>query len=396
MARACWAMNGFQETADGSLLPLDLHPHASVRLVAHGPRQSPGLGGPEDPVPIPDPLDLPFHTENEMAHGPPTFPGQGGAPQEACRAGTGGYLTGDVPVPRPMAGNGRGSRAEYPDRGRLLVTCPDRPGIVAGVTQFLLQQGANVVHLDEHTTDPVGGTFFMRIEFDLPHLAGQEASLRDAFAPLATRFGMHWEIYRASQRKRLAIFVSREDHCLLELLWRWRAGDLPVEIAMVVSNHPDLRATVEGWGIPFHHTPLSPETKDATERAQLHLVEGKVDLIVLARYMQVLSPEFVARWPHRILNIHHGFLPAFQGARPYDQAHARGVKLIGATAHYVTEDLDQGPIVEQAVERVDHRQTVDDLKRIGRYVERVVLARAVHWHVEDKVLVYDKKTVVFP
>ena len=290
----------------------------------------------------------------------------------------------------------RTPRAAVPDRGRLLVTCADKPGIVAGVTQFLLREGANVVHLDEHTTDPVGGTFFMRIEFDLEGLPSRLEEFRRSFAPVARQFGMDWQVHLASVPKRLAIFVSREDHCLLELLWRWRAGDLPVEISMVISNHPDLRETVEAWGFPYHHVPFLPEQKGDAERTQLSLVDGKVDLIVLARYMQVLSPPFVARWPHRILNIHHGFLPAFQGARPYDQAHARGVKLIGATAHYVTEDLDQGPIVEQAVERVDHRQSVEDLKRIGRYVERVVLARAVGWHVEDRVLVHGKKTVVFP
>jgi formyltetrahydrofolate deformylase len=280
-------------------------------------------------------------------------------------------------------------------RARLLISCPDRPGIVAAVSQCLCEQGANIVHSDQHTTDPAGGVFFMRIEFDLLDLDSRGASLTRAFEPIASRFQMDWKLAYASRLKSLAIFVSKEDHCLLELLWRWKAGDMAADIAMVVSNHTDLRGLVEAYGIPFHHTAVTRERQDQAEAVQLQLVEGKVDLIVMARYMQILSPSFISRFPNRIINIHHSFLPAFVGADPYAQAYLRGVKLIGATAHYATETLDAGPIIEQDVERVDHRNNVEDLKRIGRHVERMVLARAVTWHLEDKVLVYGNKTVVF-
>ncbi|HEV7216362.1 MAG TPA: formyltetrahydrofolate deformylase [Chloroflexota bacterium] len=280
-------------------------------------------------------------------------------------------------------------------RGRLLVSCSDQPGIVAAVTQFLFQRGANIVHSDQHTTDPVGGAFFMRVEFDVASADGLADDIGGQFAPVAERFGMDWRLEDAGRRKRLAIFVSREEHCLLELLWQQQAGDLPVDIAMVLSNHDSLRATVEARGIPYHHVPVPTGSKEAAEQQQTALLAGQADLIALARYMQIVSPAFVQRWPNRIINIHHSFLPAFVGARPYDQAYRRGVKLIGATAHYVTADLDAGPIIEQDVARVDHRHGVEELKRIGRAVERVVLARAVRWHVEDRILVHGNKTVVF-
>jgi formyltetrahydrofolate deformylase len=280
-------------------------------------------------------------------------------------------------------------------RGRLLISCSDRAGIVAAVTQFLFEQGANIVHSDQHTTDPTGGVFFMRVAFDLPALTERAAAIAAGFRPVAGEFGMDWRLEDAGRAKRLAIFVSREEHCLLELLWQQQAGDLGAQVAMVVSNHDDLRQAVEARGIPFQHIPVSAQRKAEVEERQLALLEGQADVIALARYMQILSPEFVRRWPNRIINIHHSFLPAFVGARPYDQAYQRGVKLIGATAHYVTADLDAGPIIEQGVERVDHRHGVEELKRIGRAVERAVLARAVRWHVEDRVLVYGNKTVVF-
>lgn len=280
-------------------------------------------------------------------------------------------------------------------RARLLISCPDRPGIVAAVSQYLFEQGANIVHSDQHTTDPAGGVFFMRIEFDLPELDSRGATLTRAFEPVASRFRMEWRLAYAARTKPLAIFVSKEDHCLLELLWRWKAGDMAADIAMVVSNHTDLRGLVEAYGIPFHHIAVTRERQEQAETAQLQLVEGKVDLIVMARYMQILSPSFITRFPNRIINIHHSFLPAFVGADPYAQAYLRGVKLIGATAHYATDALDAGPIIAQDVERVDHRHNVEDLKRIGRHVERMVLARAVTWHLEDKVLVHGNKTVVF-
>ena len=280
-------------------------------------------------------------------------------------------------------------------RGRLLISCSDRPGIVAAVSRFLFEQGANIVHSDQHTTDPTGGAFFMRVAFDLPDLADRAAAIAMRFRPVAAEFAMDWRLEDAGRAKRLAIFVSREEHCLLELLWQQQAGDLPAQIAMVVSNHDDLRGMVEARDIPFHHIRVDPRQKAEAEQRQKALLEGQADVIALARYMQILSPEFVGRWPNRIINIHHSFLPAFVGARPYDQAHRRGVKLIGATAHYVTAELDAGPIIEQDVERVDHRHNVEELRRIGRSVERAVLARAVRWHAEDRVLVYGNKTVVF-
>lgn len=280
-------------------------------------------------------------------------------------------------------------------RGRLLISCPDQPGIVAAVSGFLHEQGANIIHSDQHSTDPWGGHFFMRVEFALPNLLECGPVLERAFAPIGARFGMDWRLAYAARRKRVALFVSKEDHCLLELLWQWRSGELQCDIVRVISNHPDLRSRVEPYGIPYSHIPVTRETKAEAEAAQLELTAGKADLVVLARYMQIVSPTFIAQHPMQIINIHHSFLPAFVGAKPYAQAHQRGVKLIGATAHYVTEELDAGPIIEQDVQRVDHRSDVEDLKRIGRQIERVVLARAVRWHLEDRVLVHGNKTVVF-
>src|SRR5579883_424932 len=282
------------------------------------------------------------------------------------------------------------------DRGRLLIACRDQPGIVAAVSRFLFEHGANIVQADQHTTDPTGGRFFMRVEFDLAGLDDGLPALEREFTPVGQRFEMDWRVRLASKPKRLGIFVSREAHCLLELLWRQKAGDLPAEIALVVSNHPDQEEVARASGAPFHHVPVSADTKPGAEREQLRLLdEYGADTLVLARYMQVLSSEFVQRWAGRAINIHHSFLPAFAGANPYEQAHKRGVKLIGATAHYVTDELDAGPIIEQDVQRVDHRYGPNDLRRIGRLVERTVLARAVGWHVDDRVLVYDNKTVVF-
>lgn len=284
---------------------------------------------------------------------------------------------------------------KFVHRGRLLISCPDRPGIVAAVSQFLFEHGANIVHSDQHSTAPEGGRFFMRVDFALPNLERLGPALESDFTGIAQRFAMDWRLAYAGTLKRLAIFVSRQEHCLLELLWRWRAGDLRAQIALVISNHADLRETAAAWGIPFYHVPVLPDRKDQAEREQRALLDGRADVVVLARYMQILSGDFIARWPNRIINIHHSFLPAFVGARPYEQAYQHGVKLIGATAHYVTEELDAGPIIEQGVERVDHRDSLDDLKRIGRSIEREVLARAVTWHVEDRILVDGNKTVVF-
>lgn len=280
-------------------------------------------------------------------------------------------------------------------RARMLISCPDRPGIVAAVSHFLHEHGANIVQSDQYTMDPEGGMFFIRFEFVLNDMDNELPVLVEDFARVADRFQMRWNIFRASRKKRLAIFVSKEDHCLLELLWQWQAGDLDAEIAMVISNHPDMRQLVESFGIPYHHIPVTADTKEEAERKQMEVVADKADLIVLARYMQIISPRFIEQFPNRIINIHHSFLPAFVGGKPYAQAYDRGVKIIGATAHYVTEELDGGPIIEQDVQRVSHRDNVENLKRIGRTIERVVLARAVKWHIEDRVLVHQNKTVVF-
>ncbi|WP_409344484.1 formyltetrahydrofolate deformylase [Paenibacillus sp. MBLB4367] len=281
-------------------------------------------------------------------------------------------------------------------RARMLISCPDQPGIVAAVSRFLHEHGANIVQSDQYTMDPEGGMFFIRIEFDLNELDRRLEPLELDFAEVvADKFNMQWSISRAGYKKKLAVFVSKEDHCLLELLWQWQAGDLNADIAMVVSNHNDMRETVESFGIPYHHIPVTADTKQEAEAKQLELVDGHVDAIVLARYMQIVSPRFIEHYPNRIINIHHSFLPAFVGGKPYAQAYSRGVKIIGATAHYVTEELDGGPIIEQDVQRVSHRDNTEDLKRIGRHIERIVLARAVSWHVEDRILVHQNKTVVF-
>jgi formyltetrahydrofolate deformylase len=282
------------------------------------------------------------------------------------------------------------------DIGRLLISCPDRPGIVAAVSHFLFDRGANIIHSDQHSSERGEGTFFTRIEFRLHDLPNTLRDLEQAFKAVAGRFSMQWRITRAAERKRLAIFVSRQEHALLELLWQHRAGDLAAEIVGVVSNHTTHADLVTRQGIPYFHVPITVATKPDAEAEQLRiLAELRTDTVVLARYMQVLSPTFLEHYPARIINIHHSFLPAFVGANPYQAAHDRGVKLIGATAHYVTEELDAGPIIEQDVLRIDHRHDTEDLRRLGRYIERVVLARAVGWHVEDRVLLHGNKTIVF-
>lgn len=285
---------------------------------------------------------------------------------------------------------------------RLLVTCPDRPGIVAAVTTFLFHHGANITELDQHSSDAFGGRFFLRLEFQTPALdLGRDALLR-AFAEVVARpFGMEWRLSFAADRPRMAILVSKHDHALVELLWRHSRAELHADVAMVISNHPDLRASVESFGVRFEHVPFTAASQDLAEAQMLALLgaDGEagraVDFVVLARYMRILSADFVARFPHRIINIHHSFLPAFVGADPYQQADSRGVKIIGATAHYVTAELDQGPIIEQDVARVSHRLSVPDLKHLGRDLERQVLARAVLWQVQDRILLDGTKTVVF-
>jgi len=280
--------------------------------------------------------------------------------------------------------------------GRLLVSCPDRHGIVAAVSGFLADSDANILSADQHSTDPEGGTFFMRMEFRLESLQERRPELEGAFAErVAKPFEMDWRIAYPEQRKRTALLASREDHCLLDLLWRRRRGELHCEIPLVISNHPDHATDVEGFGARYEHVPVVKGEKPAAEARMLELLRGRVDVVVLARYMQILTGGFLDAVGVPVINIHHSFLPAFVGADPYRRARDRGVKIIGATAHYVTEELDAGPIIEQDVARVSHRQSVEELERIGRDIERVVLARAVGWHLEDRVLVHENRTVVF-
>ncbi|MBI0576706.1 formyltetrahydrofolate deformylase [Neobacillus cucumis] len=281
------------------------------------------------------------------------------------------------------------------NRAVLLISCPEKLGIISTVTNFLLEHKANIVHFDQHTTDPHSGIFFMRIEFDLEELDSSFEKLEQDLHMMGEEHSLDWQLSTNKKRKRMAIFVSKADHCLTELLWRWKSKEIPVDIPLVISNHPNLKEEVESYGIPFYHIPMSHETKEEAEHKALELLDGKVDFIVLARYMQILSPNFISHFPNQIINIHHSFLPAFVGANPYVRAFNRGVKLIGATAHYVTNDLDEGPIIEQDVQRINHRFTVEDLKTAGRHVEKRVLAEAVSWHVEDKVLVHGNKTIVF-
>jgi formyltetrahydrofolate deformylase len=283
---------------------------------------------------------------------------------------------------------------ERDHRARLLVSCPDRHGIVAAISTFLADSGANIVSADQHSTDPEGGTFFARMEFRLDEL--DRVALERGFAErVGTPFSMDWRIAYAADRPRVAVLASREDHCLLDLLWRHRRHELEAEVIGVVSNHPDHDADVAAFGVPYHHVPVAPGRKPEAEARMLELLAGRVDLVVLARYMQILSADFLDAVGAPVINIHHSFLPAFVGADPYRRAREHGVKIIGATAHYVTPELDDGPIIEQDTARVSHRQTVEELVRIGRDIERVVLARAVGWHLEDRVLVHENRTVVF-
>jgi formyltetrahydrofolate deformylase len=278
---------------------------------------------------------------------------------------------------------------------RLLISCPDGPGIVAAVSRFLFEQGANIVSSDQYSTHPEHGTFFMRSAFFLPAVDEHRAAFEAAFSELAERFGMSWRVAYARERRRVALMASREDHCLLDLLWRNRRGELDMDVICVISNHELLRDEVETLGVPFVHVPVTRETKAQAERQVLDQLSGRAELLVLARYMQILSGGFLASVGCPVINIHHSFLPAFAGAQPYRHAYERGVKLIGATAHYVTEQLDEGPIIEQDVQRVGHRYTVADLERVGRDLERIVLARAVRSELDDRVLVHDGRTIVF-
>ncbi|WP_018292114.1 formyltetrahydrofolate deformylase [Verrucomicrobium sp. 3C] len=277
----------------------------------------------------------------------------------------------------------------------LLITCPDQKGLVCAIANFLFEHGGNILHADQHQ-DAELGLFLMRVEWALEDFALDFSQIPARFDPIARRLGMQWRLAVSSHRPRAAVFVSRQTHCLVDLIYRYRAGELACEIPLVVSNHPDGRWIAESCGIPYHQMEVSPGQKEKVEARQIELLdEHRVDLLVLARYMQILSPTMASRFPNRIINIHHSFLPAFSGARPYHQAYERGVKLIGATSHYVTEILDDGPIIEQDVVRISHRDGVEELVQKGQDLEKVVLSRAVRWHVENRILVYGRRTVVF-
>lgn len=275
----------------------------------------------------------------------------------------------------------------------LLVICPDRKGVVAGISEFLYVHNANILHADQHQDDVL---FLMRLEWDLDGFDIGVSEFRHHFEPIARKFDMKWRIAASGSKQRMAIFVSRYDHCLADLLYRHQNGELNCEIPLILSNHPDTESIAGFYGIPFHFIAVSPENKRDAEAKQLQLLARHgIDFVVLARYMQVLSGDFVAQYANRIVNIHHSFLPAFHGAKPYHRAFERGVKLIGATAHYVTDLLDEGPIIEQDVIRISHRDILEDLIQKGRDLEKIVLSRAVRWHLENRILVYGSKTVVF-
>lgn len=277
----------------------------------------------------------------------------------------------------------------------LLISCPDQKGLVAAIADFLYRHNANILHADQHQ-DAAQGLFLMRVEWDLSDFELDPEAFPEHFKPIADTFQMNWQLKLNTRRPKMAIFVSRYDHCLADLLYRYQNGELHCEIPLILSNHLDTKWLADTYKIPFQHIPVVKEAKTEAEKDQLALLRHHhIDFIVLARYMQVLSPEFIQHYPNRIINIHHSFLPAFHGAKPYHRAFDRGVKLIGATSHYVTEVLDDGPIIEQDVTRISHRDHLDDLIQKGADLEKIVLSRAVKWHIDNRVLVYSNKTVVF-
>ena len=282
-----------------------------------------------------------------------------------------------------------------PPTAILLISCPDQKGLVAQISEFLYQNNGNILHADHHI-DGETGLFLMRVEWELNDFKIPRSEIALRFMPLGERLNMQWRLHFSDAAQRIAIMVSKYSHCLYDLLLRSASGELPGNIALVISNHPDLKTVPERFGIPFHVFPVELESKKEQEEKELKLLQSKqIDLVVLARYMQILGPEFAATYPNRIINIHHSFLPAFIGSRPYHQAYDRGVKLIGATSHYVTNDLDEGPIIEQDVTRISHRDQLQDLIQKGRDLERVVLSRAVRWHLTHRILFYGNKTVIF-
>jgi formyltetrahydrofolate deformylase len=277
----------------------------------------------------------------------------------------------------------------------LLVECPDRKGIVAAIAGFILRYEGNILHADQHQA-PELGLFLCRVEWELEGFRMTLDKFPTLFAPVAQEFTMRWKLALSSSRPRVAVMVSKYDHCLADLLYRWHEGELACEIPLVLSNHGEAQRHADFYGVPFQRITVMNQTKAAAERKQLELLRAnEIDLVVLARYMQILSPDFVRQFPQRIINIHHSFLPAFAGGKPHHQAFSRGVKLIGATAHYVTDQLDEGPIIEQDVARISHRDNVEDLIQKGRDLEKTVLSRAVRWHIENRVLIFGRKTVIF-
>lgn len=277
----------------------------------------------------------------------------------------------------------------------LLISCPDRPGIVAAVSQFIFEHRGNIMESDQHSTNRQDCTFFMRVSFAEEGFLLSSTQLIEQFQPITKTFQMQWSLHYSRQRKRVGILVSKFDHCLIDLLWRWKSGELAMDIPCIVSNHQKLETLAHMYDIPYYYFPVLRASRSDDQRHMLDFLADKVDFLILARYMQILEPFFVQAYPRQIINIHHSFLPAFIGANPYEQAFKRGVKLIGATAHYVTDNLDEGPILAQDVIHCDHRDTTEDLMRKGRDVERRVLAEAVRLHTEDRVLVYGNKTIVF-
>jgi formyltetrahydrofolate deformylase len=279
---------------------------------------------------------------------------------------------------------------------RLLIDCPDHKGVIAAISGFIALHNGNILSADQHVSDSPKATLFMRMEIESKGFGLGQDEFDAAFTPLARQHGMNWRVTYTDRPKRMALVVSKQGHCLIDLLWRWEAGEQDAEIPLVVSNHADLAAKVQAHGIPFYHLPITDGLKLEQEaKVKSLLQEHQIDLVVLARYMQILSPQFLDAYRQPIINIHHSFLPAFMGANPYRKAYQRGVKIIGATAHYVTAELDSGPILNQDVARISHRDSVEDMVRIGREVERRVLAQAVHWHLEDRVLIDGVRTVVF-
>jgi formyltetrahydrofolate deformylase len=277
----------------------------------------------------------------------------------------------------------------------LLVQCPDRRGLDAALADFIFQHNGNILHFEEHQVGEKG-FYLARVEWDLTGFQLDVKDFPQKFAPIANKFAMSWRLALGSYQPRVAIFVSKYDHCLVDLLYRQRNGELACEIPLIISNHADAKRHADFYSIPYHVIPVTKENKPEAEQQELDLLRrNTIDLIVLARYMQVLSTDFIRHYPQQIINIHHSFLPAFVGAKPHHQAYERGVKLIGATAHYVTEVLDDGPIIEQGVARISHRDTLEDLVEKGRDMERVALSRAARWHIENRILLYGNKTIIF-